>query len=134
MQSRGSAVRLPQSTTDSFEVFGGPPTSLIVYTTEAWRAENPKTYAAFLGAFLEARDWIKAHPEEAADTFLRVAKSGLDRELTLSILSDGKYSFDPVPRNTLSLATFMHDVGALKTRSESWKDYFFEGLHDREGS
>lgn len=34
---------------DSFEVFGGPTTSLIVYTTEAWRAENPKTYAAFLG-------------------------------------------------------------------------------------
>ena len=130
----GPAVRLPQSTTNSFEVFGGPTTSLIVYTTEAWRAENPKTYAAFLGAFLEASDWIKAHPEEAADTFLRVAKSDLDRELILSILSDGKYSFDPVPRNTLSLATFMHDVGALKTRPESWKDYFFEDLHDREGS
>ena len=60
--------------------------------------------------------------------------NGLDRELILSILSDGKYSFDPVPRNTLSLATFMHDVGALKTRPESWKDYFFEDLHDREGS
>lgn len=130
----GPAVRLPQSTTDSFEVFGGPTTSLIVYTTEEWRAENPRTYAAFLGAFLEASEWIAAHPEEAADTFLRVSKSDLDRELILSILTDEKYSFDPVPRNTLPMASFMHEVGALKNRPESWKDYFFDDLHDREGS
>lgn len=120
--------------TDSFEVFGGPTTSLIVYTTEEWRAENPRTYAAFLGAFLEASEWIAAHPEEAADTFLRVSKSDLDRELILSILTDEKYSFDPVPRNTLPMASFMHEVGALKNRPESWKDYFFDDLHDREGS
>ena len=120
--------------TDSYEVFGGPTTSQIIYTTDAWRAENPKTYAAFLGAFLEASDWIAAHPEEAADTFLRVSGSDLDRDLIVSILSDDAYSFDPVPKNTLPLATFMHDVGALKNRPASWKDYFFDDLHDKEGS
>lgn len=95
---------------------------------------EPQDLRGLPGRLPQASDWIKAHPEEAADTFLRVAQSDLDRELILSILSDGKYSFDPVPRNTLSLATFMHDVGALKTRPESCKDYFFEDLHDREGS
>lgn len=120
--------------TDSFEVFGGPTTSLIAYTTDKWRTENPKTYAAFLGAYVEAAEWIKANPEEAADTFLRVSKSDLDRDLVLSILKDDRYSFDTVPKNTLPLATFMHETGALKNKPESWKDYFFEDQHDKEGS
>ncbi|MFN4100175.1 MAG: ABC transporter substrate-binding protein, partial [Pararhodobacter sp.] len=78
--------------------------------------------------------WIAANPEEAADTFIRVTASGLDRELILSILTDERYSFDPTPHNTEPLAHFLHDVGAISNRPESWQDYFFDDLHDRPGS
>ncbi len=119
---------------DSFAVYGGPTTSLIIYTTEAFRAENPKTYAAFVDAYDEAADWIAQNPEAAADTYIRVTGSKLDRGLILSILTDPRYSFDTTPRNTEALAHFLHDVGALKARPDSWKDYFFDTIHDRQGS
>ena len=119
---------------DSFEVYGGPTTSLIIYTTEAFQAQNPLTYAAFVGAFTEAAAWIAENPEQAADTYLRVTGSGLDRDLILSILTDERYSFDPTPQGTETLAHFLHDVGALRNRPESWRDYFFDTIHDRPGS
>lgn len=119
---------------DSFEVFGGPTTSLIIYTTEAFQTRNPLTYAAFVDAYVEAANWIAANPEEAADTFIRVTGSRLDRALILSILTDPRYSFDPTPRGTEALAHFLHDVGALTNRPESWRDFFFPAIHDRPGS
>ncbi|PKQ13438.1 MAG: nitrate ABC transporter substrate-binding protein [Alphaproteobacteria bacterium HGW-Alphaproteobacteria-1] len=119
---------------DSFEVYGGPTTSIIIYTTEAFREKNPLTYAAFVDAYSEAAAWIAENPEAAADTYIRVTGSKLDRDLILSILSDDRFSFDPTPRNTEALAHFLHDVGALKNRPESWRDYFFETIHDRPGS
>lgn len=119
---------------DSYDVYGGPTTSLVIYTTEAFREDNPKTYDAFVDAYFEAAEWIAANPEEAADTYIRVTGSNLDRDLILSILTNPLYSFDPVPRNTLGLAHFLNDVGALNTRAESWQDYFFDTIHDRQGS
>lgn len=116
---------------DSFEVFGGPTTSLIVYSTDAFRTKNPQTYAAFVEAMDAAADWIAANPEEAADAYLRVTGSQLDRELVLSILKDPRYSFDPEPKNAEALAWFLHDVGALKNRPESWRDFFFDPIEQR---
>lgn len=119
---------------DSYEVFGGPTTSLIIYTTEAFQSRNPLTYGAFVDAYVEAADWIAANPEAAADTYIRVTGSRLDRDLILSILTDPRYSFDPTPRGTEALAHFLHDVGALNTRPDGWRDYFFSAIHDRPGS
>jgi NitT/TauT family transport system substrate-binding protein len=31
-------------------------------------------------------------------------------------------------------AEFMHRIGSLKNMPESWKDLFFENVHDRPGS
>jgi NitT/TauT family transport system substrate-binding protein len=118
---------------DSYEVYGGPTTSIIIYTTEAFRNENPKTYGAFVDAYTEAADWIAANPEEAADTYIRVTDSKLDRDFILSILTDPRFSFDTTPRNTEALALFLNDVGALKNRPASWKDYFFDTVPDRPG-
>ncbi|PKP85334.1 MAG: nitrate ABC transporter substrate-binding protein [Alphaproteobacteria bacterium HGW-Alphaproteobacteria-2] len=119
---------------DSFDVYGGPTTSLIIYTTEAFREENPETYGAFVDAYFEAAAWIDQNPEAATDTYIRVTGSSLERDLILSILTDERYSFDPVPRNTEALANFLADVGALNNRPASWQDYFFDTIHDRPGS
>ncbi|PKQ02671.1 MAG: nitrate ABC transporter substrate-binding protein, partial [Alphaproteobacteria bacterium HGW-Alphaproteobacteria-11] len=105
-----------------------------VYTTEKFRTDNPKTYDAFVDAFTEASAWIGENPEAAADTYIRVTGSKLDRALILSILTDERFTFDPTPRNTEALAHFLHDVGALKNRPETWRDYFFDTIHDQKGS
>jgi NitT/TauT family transport system substrate-binding protein len=38
------------------------------------------------------------------------------------------------PENTMKYADFMAEVGTLKTKPESWKDYFFPEIHDEKGS
>jgi len=119
---------------DSYEVLGGPATSVAIYTTTAFREDNPLTYQAFVDALDEAATFIENNKEEAADIYLRVNNSQEDRDFILSILNDPQISFDPTPQRTEVYADFLHEVGALTNQAESWRDYFFDDLHAREGS
>jgi NitT/TauT family transport system substrate-binding protein len=38
------------------------------------------------------------------------------------------------PENTIKYADFMANVGTLKVRANSWKDYFFPEIYDANGS
>jgi NitT/TauT family transport system substrate-binding protein len=38
------------------------------------------------------------------------------------------------PEHTMDLAKFMHRVGMIKNEPSSWKDMFFEDIHDLPGS
>lgn len=111
---------------DSYQVLGGPSSATVLYATEKYVKENPKTYRAFLDALAEAAQYIAANPEGAADAYLRVNKGNIDRALLLKVIKDPKTQFRVAPQNTLSLAQFLHQVGAIKNKPASWKDYFFE--------
>lgn len=110
---------------DSYQVLGGPASATVLYATEKYVKENPKTYRAFLDALLEAAQIIAAHPEAATDSYLRVNKANTDRALVLKIIKDPKVQFRVAPQNTLGLAQFLHQVGAIRNKPASWKDYFF---------
>ncbi|MEH2921650.1 ABC transporter substrate-binding protein [Samsonia erythrinae] len=118
----------------SYQVTGGPNSPVVLYTTEKFRQNNPRTYQAFVNAIAEAADFASAHPEEAADAFIRVTQSRIDRTLLLSILKNPEVSFSVTPRNTLQLGQFLHRVGAIKHKPESIKDYFFDDKHIEGGS
>jgi NitT/TauT family transport system substrate-binding protein len=109
---------------DSYKVQGGPSSATVLYATERFRNENPKTYRAFTAALAEAADFIRANPEGAADIYLK--RNNIDRALLLSIVRDPQVQFKVAPENTLGLAQFMHKVGAIRNRPASWKDYFFD--------
>ncbi|WP_234484892.1 ABC transporter substrate-binding protein [Noviherbaspirillum pedocola] len=109
---------------DSYKVQGGPSSATVLYATEKFRNENPKTYRAFTAALAEAADFIRANPEGAADIYLK--RNSIDRALLLSIVKDPQVQFKVAPENTLGLAQFMHKVGAIRNRPASWKDYFFD--------
>ena len=111
---------------DSYDVQGGPSSSTVLYATEKYLRENPKTYAALIGALAEAATFIKAHPEQAADAYLKVNGSKIDRALLLKVITNPKVDFKVTPQNTEGLADFMARSGALKNKPASWKDYFFE--------
>lgn len=114
---------------NSYEVLGGPASATVLYATEKFRAENPKTYRAFLAALDEAAAFIRRSPEEAVDVFLRTGQGNLDRNLVLSIVKDPQVQFKLTPENTLALGQFMHRVGAIKTAPTSVRDYFFDDAH-----
>jgi len=118
----------------SYDVMGGPHTFNSVWTTESFREANPKTYGAFLAALNEAMEIINADKPAAAETYIRVTGSGLDKAFIQSIVEDPDITFTTTPLNTMKFAEFMHSIDVLKNKPESFKDYYFEDVHDLPGS
>jgi NitT/TauT family transport system substrate-binding protein len=119
---------------NSYDVLGGPASPTVLYAAEKFRAENPKTYRAFLDALAEAAAFITKSPEAAADIYLKSNPGQLDRRLLLSIISNREVQFTLTPQNTLPLAEFMHRIGAIKTKPASARDYFFDDAHNKPAS
>ncbi len=123
-----------QKVFSSYDVVGGPATTNVVWTTTKFHRENPKLYKAFLAALAEAQDIINGDFKAAAQLYVRVDKSKLAPEFIERILSDPQLRFTVVPENTMRFANFMHAIGSVKQKPDSWKDLFFPELHDRPGS
>ncbi|ATQ73326.1 nitrate ABC transporter substrate-binding protein [Massilia violaceinigra] len=119
---------------DSYEVLGGPGSSTVLYATEKYLKDNPKTYRAFVDALAEAAQFISASPEAAADAYVRVNKSSIDRALLLKVIKNPKVQFQVAPQNTFGLAQFLFQAGALKKQPASWRDYFFQSPAVASGS
>jgi NitT/TauT family transport system substrate-binding protein len=111
---------------NSYDVLGGPNSATVLYATEKWVKENPKTYRAFVDALNEAAQLIKANPALAVDAYLRVTKAKTDRAFLLKVISNPQIEFKVAPQNTLGLAQFLFKAGAIKKQPVSWRDYFFE--------
>jgi NitT/TauT family transport system substrate-binding protein len=114
----------------SYDVLGGPASATVLYSTEKFRKENPKTYKAFVDALAEAAQLVRKDPEKAADIFIRTNQSGIDRKLLLNIIKNPEVEYKLTPQNTFALADFMHRVGAIKNKPASAKDYFFDDAHN----
>jgi NitT/TauT family transport system substrate-binding protein len=110
---------------NSYDVLGGPASATVLYATEKFRNENPKTYKAFLDALQEAAQWTTANPDKAADAYLRVTGAKIDRDLLVKVIRNPEVQFKIAPQNTLGLATFLHRVGAIRNQPASARDYFF---------
>jgi NitT/TauT family transport system substrate-binding protein len=111
---------------NSYDVLGGPSSSTVLYATEKYVKDNPKTYRAFIDALAEAARLVAANPELAADAYLRVTKARTDRAFLLKVIRNPQIQFKVAPQNTLGLARFLHQAGAIRKQPASWKDYFFE--------
>ncbi|WP_442594164.1 ABC transporter substrate-binding protein [Parapusillimonas sp. JC17] len=118
----------------SYDVLGGPASSTVLFTTESFRSNSPKTYGAFLDALGEAARFASLHPEQAADTYLRVTGAKIDRDFLIKLVKNPDIEYTIKPQNTLGLAQFMHKVGAVKNRPASWQDYFFDDARISGGS
>jgi NitT/TauT family transport system substrate-binding protein len=118
----------------SYDVLGGQATFNVLYTTEKFHDENPKTYKAFYAALAEAEKIIKADKPVAAQTYIRVEQSKLALPLVEKIVADPEINFTVVPQRTFIYAEKLQELGVLKNKAASWKDYFFEEAHGSEGS
>lgn len=119
---------------NSYDVLGGPSSATVLYATEKFRNENPRTYRAFVDALAEAAKFATANPEAAADLYIRVNKAKIDRALLVRVLKNPQVQFKVAPQNTFALAEFMHRVGAIRNQPKSWQDYFFQDPATAQGS
>lgn len=118
----------------SYDVLGGPATFNVLYTTQKFHDENPKTYKAFYAALDEAAKLVKADKAKAAEIFIRVQKSRLAPELVRKIIEDPENSYTIQPQRSQAYAEELYKLGILKNRPASWKDYFFPEAYAQPGS
>lgn len=118
----------------SYEVLGGPHTFNLIWSKEAFRTSNPKTYKAFLDALKEAMAFINADRAAAADVYRAQNKGDLDKGFVLGILNNPDIQFTVAPSRVEAYAAFMHKVAAIRNKPASWKELFFEDLHTEAGS
>jgi NitT/TauT family transport system substrate-binding protein len=114
----------------SYDILGGPSAASLLYTTEKYRRDNPKTYRALIDGLAEAAKLIHDDPELAADIFIRANRSGIDRALLLKIIRGRDIDYTLTPQRTFALAEFMYRIGAIKHRPTSAKDYVFDDAHN----
>ncbi|PIF28703.1 NitT/TauT family transport system substrate-binding protein [Acidovorax sp. 62] len=118
----------------SYDILGGPATFNVLYTTQKFHDENPKTYKAFYNALVEAEQFVKANKAKAAEVFIRVQQSKLSPDLVRRIVEDPENDFTVTPQRTFVYADELQKLGVIKNRATSWKDYFFEEAHASPGS
>jgi NitT/TauT family transport system substrate-binding protein len=113
---------------NSDDVMGGSTTFTMVSTTQKFRDENPKVYAAFVAALKEAQAMIKADRRAAAEVLLESmggAKAGTIEEM-VAILDDPATKYTTSPENVMKYAHFMHDIASLKNRPKAIDELFFD--------
>jgi NitT/TauT family transport system substrate-binding protein len=118
----------------SYDVLGGKTTFNSLWARSGFRDGNPKTYKALVDALNEAMAWINQNVEKSVDVYIKQSKSRLARDFILSMMKDPDIQFTTTPQNTMGYAAFMHRIGSIKTKPESWKDYYFPEIHGQSGS
>ena len=119
----------------SDDVMGGSTTFTMLSATKKFREENPITYKALLAGLKDAIDYINKDKRGAAQIYFdSIGGKGETIDEILVTLNDPKNVMTMVPQNTSKYAQFMHEIGSLKNRANSWKDLFFPDIHELPGS
>jgi NitT/TauT family transport system substrate-binding protein len=119
---------------NSYEVFGGPHTFTVAWTTSQFRDKNPALYKALIAAFAEATEMLKADVRPASQYWIDNVKSKMTLDKVAEIAAGSQVKWTMVPESTMKYAEFMHSVGSIKVKPASWKDLFFPEVHDLPGS
>jgi NitT/TauT family transport system substrate-binding protein len=119
---------------NSFEVMGGSHTFTAVWAPAKFRDNNPLLYKALIAALKEATDIVNKDKPAAAALWIEDSKSKLSPEMVGKIVAGPQVRWTMTPENTIKYADFMANVGTLKLRANSWKDYFFPEIYDANGS
>jgi NitT/TauT family transport system substrate-binding protein len=118
----------------STEIFGGPHTFTVAWTTSQFRDKNPALYKALVAAFAEATEMLNKDVKPAAQYWIDDVKSKLTVEKVAAIASGKDVRWTMAPESTVKYAEFMHAVGTIKVKPASWKDLFFPEVHGLAGS
>ncbi|MFM9847744.1 MAG: ABC transporter substrate-binding protein [Hyphomicrobiaceae bacterium] len=119
---------------NSFDVFGGPHTMTVAWTSSQFRDKNPQLCKALVKAFAEATDMLNKDLKSAAQYWADDVKSKLPVEKVAEIASGPQVKWTMTPQSTMKFAEFMHSVGTIKDKPTDWKELFFPEIHDLPGS
>lgn len=118
---------------NSYDVLGGPATTVGIIAPSKFRDAHPKIVAAFLAAMEEANTTIRRDRRHAAQVYLDVTKDRDSVDNIAEMLSDPN-QFTTTPQKVMKFAEFLHMTGVIKKKPKSWKDMFFAEAHQLPGS
>jgi NitT/TauT family transport system substrate-binding protein len=119
---------------NSYDVLGGPHDTNLIYTTKKFHDANPKTYAAFFGAFKEATDLVNADKRKAAEIYLQMSPEKVSVDELVEILRDPQVISSMAPLGVMKFVDFAYRTGTIKKKPETWKDMFFPEAHGLPGN
>ena len=119
---------------NSFDVMGGSSSFTVAWTTAKFRDSNPMLYKALIAALKEATDIINKDKAAAGQLWIEDSKSKLTPEMVGKVVAGSQVRWTLTPEHTMKFADFMAEVGTLKNKATSWKDYFFPEIYDLNGS
>ena len=119
---------------DSYDVYGGPATLILLYCTKKVHDENPKVNASVVAAMGDADKLIKTDPRRAAEIYLAVTKEKTSVDDLVAMIGNPKVGYHLAPSATYPVAQFLHRIGRVKNEAGSWKDLFFPSAHELKGS
>lgn len=122
---------------NSKDVLGTRYSSSVAYTTEKFASENPNVTAAIFDAFDEAMDYINNNTREAAEIFNKHEPQKAGIESVIKMMDPNgpdELQFHSAPAAFGAFADYLYKSGTLKTKANSWKDFFFERAWSKSGS
>jgi NitT/TauT family transport system substrate-binding protein len=117
----------------SYDVLKARPTLVYLIASQSFRKTNPRVYRAVREALEEGEAFVRAHPEQAAEIYVKAEKSkeslaSLVRQITSR---DSAYTTTPVGLGRF--ADFLYEIGTVKKRY-TWRDLSMPELAGRKGS
>jgi NitT/TauT family transport system substrate-binding protein len=119
---------------NSYEVFGGPHTFTVAWTSAQFRDKNPVLYRALISAFEEATGIVNAEIRVAAQYWAEDVRSNMVLDKVVAVATGPQVKWTMAPENSLKFAAFMTEVGTLKAKPADWKELFFPEIHGLPGS
>jgi NitT/TauT family transport system substrate-binding protein len=119
---------------NSFDLAGGPTTYTLAYTSKRFHDQNPKLYQAVYDALVEATELVRKDIRPAAKYWIEDSNSKLSVDFVAAAGSGPQTEWTTVPRDTMKAASFMAEIGTIKVKPKSWKDYFFPEAYGLPGS
>jgi NitT/TauT family transport system substrate-binding protein len=116
----------------SFDLTGRT-TYTVAYTSKKFHDSNPKLYQAVYDALTEATDRVRSDIRTASRYWIEDSESKLSVDF-VAAAGTKDTEWTTVPLNTLKQTEFMAEVGTLKVKPGSWKDYFWPEAHGLAGS
>jgi NitT/TauT family transport system substrate-binding protein len=118
----------------SYDTLGARHTNGVLVTSKKFHDANPKLCSAVVAAFEEADAFIKAHPREAAQIYLTVAKDKSPLDALEKMVADPDVDYTTTPVSVMKIVDFLYEVGRIKKKPASWKEMFFPEAHELNGS
>jgi NitT/TauT family transport system substrate-binding protein len=117
----------------SYDIVGPHSVSALSMTTK-FHDGNPKTVGAILDALKDATEWITANKKAAAETYLRVTNDKSPVEEVVEMLNDPSIVITIKPMGVDKISDFMLASGRIKSKPDSWKDYYFDNIDALKGN